>query len=126
MKKHFLHVPLWTFLSLALWMTGCSDDNDYADVDGQSPTLAFTAQHVQSATGRTFTVAGKVTDADGIATIRLVCSDLYLDKTIDLIEIYGEPQTSYDLSYNFTTKANELGERFTIAVTRLMTAVCCP
>lgn len=117
MKKHFLHVPLWTFLSLALWMTGCGDDNDYADVDGQSPTLAFTAQHVQSATGRIFTVAGKVTDADGIATIRLVCSDLYLDKTIDLIEIYGEPQTSYDLSYNFTTKANELGERFTIAVT---------
>ncbi len=117
MKKHFFHVPLWTFLLLTLWMTGCSDDDGYADVDGQNPTLTLAVQHIQSAAGRTFTVEGTVTDADGIATIRLVCSALYLDKTIDLIEIYGEPLTSYELAYSFTTQSDELGESFTITVT---------
>lgn len=117
MKKHFFDVHLWAFLALALWTTGCSDDNEYPDVDGQNPTLALTTQHVQSAAGRTFTVEGTVTDADGIATIRLACPDLYLEKTINLIEIYDEPPTSYELSYKYTTQATELGERFTITVT---------
>ncbi|MDO4164711.1 MAG: hypothetical protein Q4D56_10060 [Bacteroides sp.] len=104
------------FSSLTLWTTGCSDD-DYPDVDGQSPSVTFTTTHVQSAIGRTFTIEGTATDADGISTIQLVCADLYLDKTIDLIDIYGEPLTSYELSYDFTTQADELGERFVVTVT---------
>lgn len=116
MKKHFFSASLATaFLSLALWTTGCSD-NDYPDVDGQAPGITLTATHIQSAVGRTFTIAGTVTDADGISTIQLECADLYLDKTIDLIDIYGEPLESYDLSYDFTTQSDELGERFTVKV----------
>ena len=40
MKARFLHgAALWTFLFAATLATGCSDDNDYKDVDGQKPTL---------------------------------------------------------------------------------------
>lgn len=34
---------LWTFLSVATLLVGCSDDEDYRDVDGQSPTLELTS-----------------------------------------------------------------------------------
>ena len=57
------------------------------------------------------------TSKDGIASISLQCADLHLNKTIDLIEIYGAPQESYDLSYYFDINRNEIGERFTVKVT---------
>ncbi len=117
MKKHFLSATLWAFLSLTLCTTGCSDDDGYPDVDGQTPTMVLATGHIQSAAGQRFTIKGKLTDADGISTIRLQCADLYLDKTIDLIEIYGAPKTEYDLSYYYDLKSNEIGERFTVKVT---------
>lgn len=118
MKKHFLNaMSFLAFFSLALWTTGCSDDDGFADVDGQSPAMTLTTDHIQSAAGRSFTIEGTLTDTDGIASISLVCPDLYLNKTIDLIEIYGEPQTTYELSYSYNFKANELGESFTVTVT---------
>ena len=116
-KKHFLNLALWALIPMSLCVTGCSDDDTYPDVDGQTPVAEMNSLHIQSAAGRTFTIEGKLTDADGISTIQLQCADLYLNKTIDLIEIYGEPQTEYDLSYNFTTEREELGESFTITVT---------
>ena len=73
--------------------------------------------HIQTAAGRTFTIEGTLTDADGISTIQLQCADLYLNKTIDLIEIYGEPQTEYDLSYNFAMPADEIGDGYIVTVT---------
>ena len=115
--KHFLNLALWALIPMSLCVTGCSDDDTYPDVDGQTPVAEMNSLHIQSAAGRTFTIEGKLTDADGISTIQLQCADLYLNKTIDLIEIYGEPQTEYDLSYNFTTEREELGESFTITVT---------
>ena len=118
MKKHFLNATMFlAFFSLALWTTGCSDDGGFADVDGQSPAMALTTDHIQTAAGRSFTIQGTLTDTDGIASISLVCPDLYLNKTIDLIEIYGEPQTTYDLSYSFEMADDELGESFTVTVT---------
>ncbi len=117
MKKHFLNLALWALLPMSLCVTGCSDDDTYPDVDGQTPVAEMNTLHIQTAAGRTFTIEGTLTDADGISTIQLQCADLYLNKTIDLIEIYGKPQTEYDLSYNFTTANEELGESFTITVT---------
>ena len=117
MKKHFLNLALWALIPMSLCVTGCSDDDTYPDVDGQTPVAEMNSLHIQTAAGRTFTIEGTLTDADGISTIQLQCADLYLNKTIDLIEIYGEPQTEYDLSYNFTTGNDELGESFTITVT---------
>ena len=94
MKKHFLNLALWALLPMSLCVTGCSD-----------------------AAGRTFTIEGTLTDADGISTIQLQCEALYLNKTIDLIEIYGEPQTEYELSYNFDMPANEIADSYTVTVT---------
>ena len=41
MKKHFFNATFWALLSLALWTTGCSDDDGYSDVDGQIPVPAI-------------------------------------------------------------------------------------
>lgn len=117
MKKHFLNLALWALLPMSLCVTGCSDDDTYPDVDGQTPVAEMNTLHIQTAAGRTFTIEGRLTDADGISTIQLQCADLYLNKTIDLIEIYGEPQTEYDLSYNFAMPADEIGDGYTVTVT---------
>lgn len=117
MKKHFLNLTLWALLPMSLCVTGCSDDTSYPDVDGQSPVAEMTTLHIQTAAGRTFTIEGTLTDADGIATIHLQCDALYLNKTIDLIEIYGEPKTEYELSYNFAMPSNGIADSYTITVT---------
>lgn len=116
-KKHLYGALLWAFLVTAALTTGCSDDNDYPDVDGQNPTISLTTEHIQSEIGRTFTLAGKVADKDGIRSIRLRNAELYLDKTIDLLAIYKEPVYDYNLSYEFTTPKTQTGDNFTIKVT---------
>ena len=60
---------LWTFLSVATLLVGCSDDEDYRDVDGQSPTLELTSDHIRTLTGYEFKIAGKIVDKDGIRSI---------------------------------------------------------
>ncbi|WP_195370444.1 MULTISPECIES: hypothetical protein [Parabacteroides] len=118
MKTHLFNaLLLWAFTSLALWTTGCSEDDGYPDVDGQSPALTLTSDHIQTAAGRSFTIKGTVSDKDGIAAIKLECSDLNLNKTIDLIEIYEKPLETYDLSYSFAIQKEEIGEQFTVKVT---------
>ena len=62
---------LWTFLSAATLFVGCSDDEDYRDVDGQSPTLELTSDHIRTLTGYEFKIAGKIADKDGIRSINL-------------------------------------------------------
>ena len=46
MKKHFFNATFWALLSLALWTTGCSDDDGYSDVDGQIPTMTLVTNPV--------------------------------------------------------------------------------
>ena len=46
MKKHFFNATFWALLSLALWTTGCSDDDGYSDVDGQIPTMTLVTDQV--------------------------------------------------------------------------------
>lgn len=119
MKARFLHgAALWTFLFAATLITGCSDDdNDYKDVDGQNPTLELTSEHVHTLNGYEFKIAGKVADKDGIRSIRLQSSDLYLDKTIDLVALYPETLYEYDLNYGFTIPEETEGDEFTVKVT---------
>ena len=117
MKKHFFNATFWALLSLALWTTGCSDDDGYSDVDGQIPTMTLVTDHIESGAGHRFTIEGSLADQDGIVSVNLQCADLYLNKTIDLVEIYGAPQTEYELSYSYDLKRDEIGERFTVKVT---------
>ena len=118
MRTRFLKVSLLCVLfATGVFVTGCSDDNKYVDVDGEAPVAVLKADHIQSGAGHDFTIEGTLTDADGISAIKLECADLYLNKTIDLIDIYGAPQTSYDLSYKFSLAKDEVGEQFTVKVT---------
>lgn len=119
MKAKFLHgAAFWTFLLAAMLTTGCSDDdNDYKDVDGQSPTLVLNSDHVRTLIGYEFKIAGKVTDKDGIRSIRLQSAELFLDKTIDLVAIYPETIYNYGLNYGFTIPEKTEGDNFTVKVT---------
>ena len=86
MRAKFLHgAVLWTFLFAATLTTGCSDDNDYKDVDGQKPVVELIADHIHVDPGSELTLTATITDADGIRSIRLQNAELYLDKTIVLI-----------------------------------------
>ena len=49
MKKHFLNLALWALLPMSLCVTGCSDDDTYPDVDGQTPVAEMNTLHIQSA-----------------------------------------------------------------------------
>ena len=78
--------------------------------------MTLATDHIESGAGHRFTIEGALEDKDGIASISLQCADLHLNKTIDLIEIYGAPQESYDLSYYFDINRTEIGLRFSVIV----------
>lgn len=115
--RQFLLLMGLSALYLFGWNACSDDDPQWGDVDGAAPTLTLTSAHIQTEAGRTFTIEGLVTDKDGIAAIRLLCSPLQLNKTIDIIKIYEKPLESYDLSYSFKTNADEIGDSFTVQVT---------
>ncbi len=104
-------------LPALLALTACSNDGEWKDVDGAVPALALTSSHQSTEAGRSITIAGKVTDNDGIATIDLVCHELNLNKRINLIDIYGEPLKEYDLYYAFKIQDNQPGEEFNVEIT---------
>ena len=45
MKKHFLNLALWALIPMSLCVTGCSDDDTYPDVDGQTPVAEMNSLH---------------------------------------------------------------------------------
>lgn len=104
-------------LPALLALTACSNDNEWKDVDGAVPALTLSTSHERTEAGRSIKIAGKVTDNDGIATIDLVCHELNLNKTINLIEIYGEPKKEYDLDYAFKIQEDQPGDDFNIEIT---------
>ena len=79
----------------------CSDDDGYSAVDNQAPTISLTSDHVQTEAGRAFTIEGLIKDADGIKSINLKNEGMMLDKTINLLELYSELKTEYQLSYTY-------------------------
>lgn len=100
-----------------LALTACSNDNEWKDVDGGTPTLTLSTSHERTEAGRSIKIAGKVTDNDGIASIDLVCHDLNLKKNINIIEIYGDPLKEYNLDYAFKIQENQNGEDFNVEIT---------
>ena len=97
---------------------GCKDDHEEWRVsDGIPPVLTMESIRLGSRPGSTFHIKGHIDDADGISTISLKCPSLFLDKTIDIIKIYGEPLSSYDLDYGIELSSKEAGDLFKILVT---------
>lgn len=83
-------------------LVGCGDDGEYSPVDNQKPSVALTTDEYHAEYGRELMIEGTINDKDGIRSIQLVNKDLYLNKTIDILSIYGDSKTQYDLSYKIT------------------------
>jgi plastocyanin len=116
MKNYFSVVAIAMMATPLLW--SCGNDNDFADVDGKDPTLTLTTDHIQSEIGRQFTIQGVAEDNDGLKSIRLESPDLQIDKTIDLLDIYGDSLLhSYNLAYNVKTAKTQTGESFPFKIT---------
>ncbi len=114
-KKH-LFLASMLLSATAMTFTSCNDD-DWKDVDGASPSLALTTEAIRTEAGRKIHIAGTVTDADGISTIGLACKELLLNKTIDIIDIYGEPLKEYELDYAVTIPSDGTADEYNVDVT---------
>jgi len=108
-KPYFL-----LFASLLLGFGACSDkEKTYPP---GMPDIQLVVSEVFSEPGRVFNIKGKITDDVGIASINLLNTAWYLDKTItfdkkDLI-------TSYDLDYKFKAPADaSISQNYFIKVT---------
>ncbi len=116
-NKHYLLGALAALILPAVCLS-CDDDKEsWSAVDGNDPVLALESTELGSRLGRTVNIKGKVTDADGLRYIKLQCLPLYLDKTIDIVDIYGEALTEYDLDYKISSDLTEAGDIFDITVT---------
>lgn len=95
---------LWALVALSgMTFQSCSSDDDFQAVDGQAPTIALTTDQIHAEPGRSFNITGTVKDADGIKSIRLKNEGMLLDKTINLLEIYGDSLLhEYNLDYAYT------------------------
>lgn len=120
MTRKFLFKSL--MLSCLLFgTTACSDDDQkWPVVDGGTPQVNLALSRIRTDYDLTFSIKGKITDADGIKSIRLECPGLSLNKTIDIISIYQKPLAEYDLDYSYTVNPDYLTDfsgSYTISVT---------
>lgn len=114
--KHCLLGALVALIMPAVCMS-CDDDKEsWKAVDGKDPVLELESTEIGSRIGRTFKIKGKVSDSDGLRYIKLECLPLYLEKTIDIVKIYGEALTEYELDYKVTSDLTEAGDLFDIQV----------
>ena len=89
-----------------MMLQSCSDNDSYATVDGQAPTITLASDIIHAEPGRSFSIQGDIKDADGIKSIRLKNEGMLLDKTIDLLEIYSDSLLhEYKLDYAYTPSA---------------------
>ena len=95
----------WLLASALLLLGGafsaCSSDDGYSAVDNQIPTITLASDLIQTEAGRAFTIEGVIKDADGIKSINLKNEGMMLDKTINLLELYDNLLTEYNLSYTY-------------------------
>jgi hypothetical protein len=96
----------WLFalvLPVVAWgLTACSDDDDcYSAVDNQAPVITLASDRIQTEANRAFTIEANIKDADGIKSIHLKNEGMFLDKTINLLEIKDELLKEYDLKYTY-------------------------
>lgn len=114
MKKFRLFFAVLTFWTIVL--IGCSVD-EYPIVDGLCPNIELCSDDVHIEYGMTANIKGKITDADGIRYINIKNSDLNLDETINILEIYGDSLTEYNLDCKVTPDSNLSNYSFPLKVT---------
>ena len=104
-------------LLMMVAFSGCKDDSEEWPVtNGNPPVLTMESKHLVGSPGSSIYLKGHIEDADGIRMIKIECPSLYLDKTIDIIKIYGKALNSYDLDYRIDLSPKETGDLFRINV----------
>lgn len=102
-------------------MSSCKDDEQkWPVVDGASPQIQLALNRIRTDYDLTFKIQGTVKDTDGIASIRLYCPGLSLNKEIDIIALYNKPLTEYNLDYSYNVKQDFLTDftgSYTVEVT---------
>ena len=94
-------------LTALMGMTSCNDD-DVKIVDNAVPNMDLGSTQAWIENGKDLVVKGTITDNDGIAYIDIVSHDLLVDKRIDLVDIYGEAPTTYELNYKIGTSYSQI------------------
>ena len=87
-------------------LASCNDDN--VTVDGLAPTMDLGSTQAWIEGGKNLVIKGNLSDADGISTVQIICHNLLVNKTIDLVDIYGEAPTSYELNYTIVTSYSNI------------------
>lgn len=115
------HVLTWALClgTVAFGLSACSDDDEvsYPAVDNAAPTLTLASNHIQIEPSYTFTISGVAKDADGLKSIKLKNSDMYLDKTIDFYTIYPDSLIhEYNLSYAYDSDNWDSKDSYTVDI----------
>lgn len=115
MKKKLL--SLIAIGAMLAGLTACND-NDVVVVDDQAPVAALEADHLRTEAGHSINVKGTLTDNDGLKSVELYCPDLFLKKTIDLLDIYPDSLIkTYNLDYTYKIERYNPADKYEIAVT---------
>ncbi len=117
--KLFNHLIVSALCLLMIGLYSCEENDKWSVVDGADPELFLNYEKISTEPGQKIVISGKAKDADGLSMISLTCKDLYLNKNIDLIQIYKEPKTEYDIDYSYVLSQNEIGDSFSILVTAI-------
>jgi hypothetical protein len=105
----------YLLLIILCLLCGCSDDDNFVDVDGLPPTIELESSNIRTEPGREFFIKAKVEDKDGLKSINLKNENLNLDKTIDLTLdsiIYV-----FNLDYKFKSEKDIEGNSFPLLIT---------
>ncbi|MBR6278706.1 MAG: hypothetical protein IKR41_08125 [Bacteroidales bacterium] len=99
-------------------IASCGDDEkSFSAVDNQNPTISLENETIHWEFAKEFRIKAKIDDADGIKTINLKNSDLFLNNTINILKLKGSDCKSYDLDYKFTVPDTLKSESFPIVIT---------
>jgi len=81
----------------------------YPEVDGKPPVITLLNEEMWASLNVNFTIKADISDADGIASVSLICPDMQLNKKIDLLDLKQELINNYNLSYTYMIR-EDIGE----------------
>lgn len=119
MKHYFTIFCVAVLAGFCVGFQSCSDDDGYSAVDNNVPVVTSQSNEILIEPGMKTELNCIVTDADGIKSITITNDELLLNKTIDILEIYGDTVHTYNVLYNITP-ADSLG----IATFPVLITVC--
>ncbi|MBK5719342.1 hypothetical protein JGH11_00520 [Dysgonomonas sp. Marseille-P4677] len=103
-------------LVLLFFLSGCSDDDKFTDVDGLPPTIVLGSSNIKTEPGRKFIVKATIEDKDGLQSINLKNAAFQLDKTIDFT-LADTVTYLFSLNYEFQAPGDLVDDRYDLDIT---------